>query len=472
MVLESLAGIRILVLNWRDTGHPDAGGAEVYCEEITTRFAAAGAEVTLFTAAYAGAPMCEYTRGHRTLRQGGRLSVYAAAARYLTVHQGDYDAVVDFQNGIPFFSPAFARRLASVCVVHHVHHVHHVHQDQFDLILPYPQNVVGRILEKQVSRTVYGGRPIVAVSPSTKADIRRVLGLRGPIHVVPNGVVPLTGATVHRSRHPSLVVVGRLVPQKRIGVLIRLMPSLLDRWPDLTLDVAGTGPEFTRLRGLVQELGLQHSTRLLGYVTEARKYELLAGSWLTVVPSEAEGWGLTVLEANGVGTPAVAFDVPGLRDSIRDGVTGWLVPRGGELRGTVEDALARLGRDQVREHVAVECRRWSASFSWEHSAERLAQVVLAELARVARNEPTRRYPGDVATAVRLETADPEALETSLREQLRVTDLLLVREGVIEILLHDCDELDADMLLQRLQLHDAQFTIARRRDVLTGLRSAE
>lgn len=463
-VLEQLRDLRVLFLNWRDTSHPQAGGAEVYCEELAKRFARAGATVTLFTSSYPEAPLCEYVGGVRTLRAGGKFGVYAAAARHLSRHRHEYDAVVDFQNGIPFFSPLFTGPgIASICVVHHVH------QDQFDLVFPYPQNVVGKLLEKQVSRAVYAQRPLVAVSPSTKAELRRVLGFRGQIHVVPNGVQPLVPTEAPRTPHPSIGVVTRLVPQKRMDLLIRLMPQLLRRHPDLRLDIAGSGPERDSLQQLIAELGLERSVTLHGYVSEQRKSELLAGAWLTVVPSHAEGWGLTVLEANSLGTPAIAFDVPGLRDSICDGLTGWLVPDGGDLAAAISSALDELDDPPTRDAIEDQCRTWAGRFSWDSSADRLARVVVAEVDRLRSGHRSRRQAEDVSVLVRLPLADPHS-EQLLRRRVRRTDLVRRVDDGLEVLLHDCDEVEAAALLHHLGVPDAEFDLARRTDVLTGTRA--
>src|SRR5689334_3856917 len=150
--LAHIARSNILFLNWRDPAHPQAGGAEAYCHEIARRLARADARVTLFTARFPGSRAYELVDGVRVLRGGGTFGVYPAAAAHLLRNRHTYDAVVDFQNGIPFFSPLFTPRwTADICVIHHIH------QEQFDQFFRWPMNTVGRLLEKQVSRLVYRG---------------------------------------------------------------------------------------------------------------------------------------------------------------------------------------------------------------------------------------------------------------------------------------------------------------------------
>ena len=335
--LEQIAGQRLLFLNWRDQANPEAGGAEAYTEEIAARLAAAGAEVTLFTGKYPGAAPFDWAREYLVAREGGKFGVYPAAARYLRKHGRYYDAVVDFQNGIPFFSPLFAPAgTVVVCVVHHVH------QSQFDMYFRWPMNHVGRLLEGRATARLYRHTPFVAVSPSTRAEMRRQLGITAPIHIVPNGVRAMPPSTVQRSETPEIAVVTRLVPHKRLHLLVEALPSLLRRWPDLHVYIAGDGPARAELQAESGRLGLEQHVSLPGRVPDQVKADLLSRAWLTVAPSLAEGWGLTIMEANSVGTPAVAYDVPGLRDSVRDGLTGWLFPADRDLAIPLASALAEL----------------------------------------------------------------------------------------------------------------------------------
>ena len=170
----------------------------MYAEQIARRFARAGALLTLFTSRYEDAPPYDWANGYLVVREGGRFGVYRAAARHLRRYGHQYDAIVDFQNGIPFFAPLSApASIAILCVVHHVH------QAQFDMYFRWPLNHLGRFLEGRATRRVYRGRPFVAVSPSTRAEMRRQLGLRGPVHIVPNGIAPLPPSQVPRSPTPA-----------------------------------------------------------------------------------------------------------------------------------------------------------------------------------------------------------------------------------------------------------------------------
>ncbi|MFD5945445.1 glycosyltransferase family 4 protein [Streptomyces collinus] len=460
--LEHLARTNVLFLNWRDPAHPQAGGAEAYCFEIARRLAGSGARVTLFSARFPGSRAAEWADGVRVLRGGGTYGVYRAAALHLLRNRHTYDAVVDFQNGIPFFSPLFTPRwTADVCVIHHIH------QKQFDLFFRWPMNTVGRLLEKQISRLVYRGHSIVAVSPSTREGVRAELGFRNPVYLVPNGSPRPSSTTVARAATPTLAVVTRMTPQKRVDLLLRALPALRDRWPDLRVELAGDGGELPALRALASALGLDETVTFHGHVSEERKQALLGCAWLTVVPSVAEGWGLTVIEANSMGTPAVAFDVPGLRDAVREGYNGWLVPDGVPLADALDSALTELSDAGARDRAARRCRAWSGRFSWDDSAERLAQVILEEARRVRLHRRSRRRASDLTVLTWFRSPDGDDVERTLKTLLRETDRWTRHGDTFRVLLHGCDELRAFQALRRLGVPDAAFRLAHRREELVA-----
>ncbi|GGV09232.1 glycosyl hydrolase [Actinomadura cremea] len=370
---------RLAVVNWRDPWHPAAGGAERYAWEVARGMALRGSRVTYVTARARGQKRKEQVEDVTFVRLGGRFTVYPLVLLWLLLHRRSFDAVIDCQNGIPFFSPwVLPRRVPVFCVVHHVH------DDQFGLYFPPWMAWVGRVLEGPVSRWTYRRHAFVVVSPSTLRAVRERLGWTGPAHVVHNGT-QIQDANAEDAPgprgDPDLVCVTRLVPHKRLGLLLDLAERLAARRPGLRLHVVGDGPEAAALAEGVAARGLTGVVVPHGYVSEEVKAALVARADLHLSTSRGEGWGLSVIEAAGLGVPTVAGDVDGLRDAVRDEVTGWLVPSGGDFLDVVERALKELDDPGRRAAVAAACRDRAARYDWDRTTVRLAALVEAAVHR-------------------------------------------------------------------------------------------
>jgi len=386
--------VRVAVLNWRDPWHSWAGGAEQYAAEICRGLLAAGARVDFLTAREPGQARTEQRDGVRWLRSGGRWTVYPAVFGRLLGRRWTgrgYDAVLDCQNGIPFFAPwAVSRRHTPVLLV-----MHHVHDAQFGVHFPKPVAVFGRWLEGPVSRVAYRRATAVAVSPSTIAAMRERLGWRGPIELVHNGVrrspdaAQPAGQPVGRAATPRVAAVGRLVRHKRMEQAAQLADALAETWPDLDVHIVGGGPDEELLRSAVAGLGHVDRVTVHGYVPHAEKDRILGSAWLHVSASHGEGWGLSVIEAAACGVPTVAYDVDGLRDAVRDGRTGWLVAPGETLADAVARALKELADPARAAEIRDACVAWAGEFDWDRSGRRMAELVAAELGRVRRKAPRR-----------------------------------------------------------------------------------
>jgi glycosyltransferase involved in cell wall biosynthesis len=381
-----------VILNWRDRRHPDAGGAEVLCEELAQGLAGRGRNVYLVTAASPPNPKVEWRDGYTIVRAGSRFGVYPAALWWLWRHRRQVEAVIDSQNGIPFFSPLVVSPNTPVVLL-----IHHVHQDQFAGYFPAPAVRIAQFLESSVTRWVYGRRLIVAVSPSTKRDIRVRLGLRGRGLVIAPGSTPPVPRPVPdpRSESPRIVCVGRLVAHKRLDLVIAAMKEVLARFPTARLELVGDGPDRARLEDQVRDLGLASQVMLHGALAPGERDALLQTAWLTVNPSQREGWGLTVIEANGLGVPAVAFRRPGLKDSIRHGHTGWLVDHEDQLGSVLTEVLTDLQDPAFARHMADATQAWAGQFGWEAMVERFATAVTDEAQRLSR-PAERRLESDLA----------------------------------------------------------------------------
>lgn len=457
--LGSVSGQRILVLNWRDTKHPLAGGAEKYMHEISRRWVAAGADVTWFTGRGREQGSKDTVDGVKILRMGGTLSVYPMAAMKLVRSRGDFDAVVDCQNGIPFFSPLAAPRKIPVVQV-----VHHVHQDQFSTRFSAPMAAFGKFLEGTASRWVYGRRPIAAVSPSTRRELRRQLGFAGPIFVVPNGTIEVPHTVGPRDPDPTVTVVTRLVPHKRVDLLLGQLAVVAQAIPRLRVNIVGDGPERGRLQQIAADLGLHSTVKFHGFQPNAVRDQLLNGSWLTAITSAAEGWGLSVIESAAWGVPCLALRVPGIRDSVVDEETGWLVDRPRDYGDALIDKLRALSDEGYAREIAGACQDWARCFTWERSASLLAGVLQEAALRQDRSlAESRGSRTDLSTMAAFELPPG----TDLCAHLRPTDEVVHDGGKVAVLFNGCDEFDTAQVLAAMGVVDAELRPVELSDLLAG-----
>ena len=383
--------MRLAFLSWRDFTHPEGGGAEHYLETVADHLAARGHDVTIYCAAHGDAPGRQVRRGVTLRRQGGRLTVYAAAMWALRKDErthGPYDAIVDTQNGVPFFSSWWTRTPVVVLV-------HHVHREQWPVVFGPVAARVGWFVESRIAPRLYRSRQYVAVSGRTRDELVELGVVADHIAVIHNGTDAPLALGVPRATDPTLVVLGRLVPHKRVEHAIDVIARLRPTHPGLRLRIIGHGWWHDRIAEHAHASGVEDDVTLLGFVDEATKHAELSGAWVALAPSVKEGWGLCVVEAASHGVPTVAYaDAGGLSESIIDGRTGLLV----DDLDAMTHAVSRLLADKtLRDELGKHARDYSRQFTWEgttqhwetllhHVTRRGAPVTMTD----ARSEIVRR----------------------------------------------------------------------------------
>jgi glycosyltransferase involved in cell wall biosynthesis len=356
----------VLFLNWRDTGHPQGGGSEVFVEEVARRLAAAGRPVTVFCAAYPGAPAEEMRHGIRFVRKGSWRTVYLWAALYhLSGRFGRHQVIVDVQNAVPFFSPLYCGRPVVVLV-------HHLHLEQWRMIFGPRAARAGWWVESRLAPWVYRRATYVTVSEGSKHDLVE-LGVDPPrITVVRNGTPTTAGDAAAKTDRLTLTYLGRLVPHKRVELLLDAAATLRHEFPGLRVRIVGKGPWERRLRQTASDLGLTERVSFEGFLDAPEKDRALAQSWAVVLPSVREGWGLAVMEAATVGTPAVGFRVGGLSESVVDGETGLLADR---YANFVDSLRILLRSEDLRARLGDAARERALRFGWDQTASDLSAVL-------------------------------------------------------------------------------------------------
>ena len=341
------------------------GGAEVFTREVCKRLVEEGHEVTLFASKFPGCRSEEFLDGVRVVRAGGRYSVYWKAKEYYKKHfsKEGYDVVIDEINTRPFFTPKFVNNGERVVTL-----IHQLAREYWFYETPFPISYIGyHFLEDRWLRN-YVDVPTVTVSESTRRDLLD-LGFK-KVFVVPEGLnfTPLSEVP-EKEEYPVVVYAGRLKRAKRPDHAIRAFKIVIEKFPNAELWIIGDGSFRKHLEKMAGD-----GVKFLGGLSNEGRRRLLARAWVLVNPSVREGFGLNVLEANALGTPCVAYNVAGLRDSVRDGLTGLLVPSG-DVEALAEAIIRVLSDDGLRERLSRNALEWARSFSWDKTAEEFLKIV-------------------------------------------------------------------------------------------------
>ncbi len=362
--------MRILVLNWQDVTNKVGGGAEVHLHEIFRRLAARGHEVTLFCDHYDGAAHEEVLDGIRIIREGSRnLFNFHVPWRYCRCFRREqFDVVVDDINKIPFYTPLYVRR-PLVGIVHHFFGKH-------------IYNEVGKIagtyvyLAENLVHAVYRNTPMAVVSESTRQEMI-ARGFRAEqLTIVPNCIdqhnYPF--AVGAKSAVPMITYFGRVKRYKSVDHVLRAFAKIAAEFPSAQVHIAGGGDFIPALRELAGTLGIVAQTTIHGYVTEEMKMRLLGESHVVVNPSVKEGWGIINIEANACGTPVISANVPGLRDSVKEGLSGLLYPWG-DIDALAAHMRAVITDSALRTRLSEGAVQWARQFDWEKSADAMEELL-------------------------------------------------------------------------------------------------
>ena len=326
--------LRILILNWRDITHPRAGGAEVYTHNIADEWIKEGHSVTLFCAAIEGRQEFEDFDGLHIIRRGSRHGVYREAKRfYRREGRGNFDLVVDEVNTRPFGATKWVGDVPVIALIHQVC------REIWNYQTPLPVAFVGRYLLEPLWLRGYRDVLTVTVSESSKDSLENY-GLTRVV-VVPEGHHSAgKRPDVPRESRPTIVFVGRLSANKRPDEAIQAFGLLREAMPTAVLWIIGTGPMEDELR-----MSAPEGVQFLGKISPSEKLERLARAHVLIVTSVREGWGLVVTEAAAVGTPAIAYDVAGLRDSVRAANGVLSAPNAKDLSSVLHEFLSTWVRD-------------------------------------------------------------------------------------------------------------------------------
>ena len=354
--------MHIVVVNWQCRENPLAGGAEIHLHEIFGRLVDRGHRVTLLCGGWPGCPPRATLDGIAVVRVGTRQSFALKARAAWNAHEAEWqpDVLVEDINKVPLYTPRWTRRP----VVALVPHLFGLTAFQ-ELSVPLATAVW---LAERPLPWVYRGVPFEAISESTRDDLVSRGIARNLVEVIFPGIdsgqyTPLEGT---RASVPTFAYLGRLQKYKGVDLVVRAFAQA--NLPEARLEIAGAGNYRPALEALARELAVADRVRFLGRIDEVEKQALLRRAWALAFASPKEGWGITNLEAAASGTPVIASNSPGIRESVRHEVTGYLVPHGDTA--AMAQSMRRLAADPALvERLGTAARTFATQFSWERAAE-------------------------------------------------------------------------------------------------------
>ena len=364
--------MNILVVNYRDRLHPAAGGAEKHLHRIFSLVAEAGHKVVLLTTAFAGCKPRETVDGIEVIRKGGDLLFQLTVARNIRKldEEFNFDVVVEDLNKLPLFTPFLIKKPVVV-------QMHHLWRGSIFHEAAFPVAFVVWAFERMIP-FFYTKQPFIVVSPSTRRELSEIGIDEGRISVIYNGSDDVDSSQVVENEEvpatPYFLWLSRVHRYKGIWTALQAFEKFAENHPDVKLVVAGDGPLLKKIPAWLNQRGLAERVELLGFVPSAKKRKLLQNAVALLQTSYKEGWGLTVVEAAKLGTTTIACDVPGLRDSVRNGETGLLFPVGDADSCAFE--MDRIySNDDLRMRLAQAAREYADEFRWDIAADMTLDIL-------------------------------------------------------------------------------------------------
>ncbi|MBD3219337.1 MAG: glycosyltransferase [candidate division Zixibacteria bacterium] len=363
--------LKILALNWQDPKNPMGGGAEVHLWENLKRFAEWGHEVTLLCSDFKDGGPEDFYDGVRVIRKGKRLNFNFVAPRMVKkeLRQNNYDILLEDINKIPFYTPFYVK-IPILAIIPHLFATTVFQEINF---------VLGSYIYimEQPLRYIYKKFPYCVISESTKKDLIRRGVSPDRITVIECGIDEETYSydeSVKKYENPTALYLGRIKKYKSIQHILTAWPKVLERVPKASLQVVGSGDYLDALKAKAEKLGISDSIEFPGFVSKKSKIERFRKAWCTVYPSLKEGWGLTNIEANACGTPALASRVPGLKDSVSDGKSGMLFEYG-NIEQIASQIIKLFTDEELRICLSKGAREWAARFNWDDSAGKMIELI-------------------------------------------------------------------------------------------------
>ncbi|MFA5406136.1 MAG: glycosyltransferase family 4 protein [Candidatus Nanoarchaeia archaeon] len=361
--------MRLLMLSWRDINNPNKGGAEVYTYEILKRLVKKGHKITWFAASWPGCKEKEVIDGIEIIRRGSFFSVYLKSYKYYKIDfKGKFDLIIDQINTVPFFTPLFIKEKKIALIFQ-------LARELWFKETTFPINIAGYLTEP-FYLSLYKKQKMITISESTKQELLK-LGLKD-VNIIPVGLsIKSLNAVPKKDKRFRILYIGRLKKSKGVHDIIKALRIVRETIKDAKLDIVGRGDYEIKLKRLVGKLGLKKYVKFHGFVSEEKKNELMKSSHVICAASKREGWGMIVTEANALGTPAIVYNSPGLRDAVKDGYNGLITKKNDPLG--ISDCIISLHKNKQKYlKMCSNSLKYAAEFNWETAAKLFEEVIKNE----------------------------------------------------------------------------------------------
>lgn len=353
--------MNILILNWKDIKNPTAGGAELVTYEHAKSWIKKGHSVTWLASSYKGSRRKDVIDGIDIRRFGNIYTVYLYAPFYYLFSGNKFDIVVDEVHGIPFFTPLYVRKPILVLI-------HEVANEIWDYMYSIPYNYLGKFLERIYLR-LYSTKNFWTVSKNTVDELEKHGIDRKKCLIIPSpsNTTVLTKPQ-KKNNEPTFIWISRIVKMKGIEDVLESFKYIVEKYPKSKLKIIGGGDKkyLDYLNNnLAKNNNLVKNVDFLGFVDEKNKTKLLNKAHILLHASVKEGWGIVVIEAASQATPSVVYNVAGLNESVKDGITG-IVIKQNTPREMAEQAIKLYENKKLYQEMQINCLKWARSLTWKN----------------------------------------------------------------------------------------------------------
>ena len=361
--------MNILILNWRDPQHPLAGGAEISLFHHASYWKSKGAQITWCASSYKGSKGEENKDGILYIRRGSHFTSFIQFFIFFLRSKKHYDVIIDCFHFFPYFSIFYRGKPKVIGLINEV-----AGKIWFENLF-FPLAAFGFILEPFIIRK-YKKQSFITGSESARDDLLKVGLSSKKIHVIHHGFTPWKRSLVAKKIPHNLVFLARISKDKGIEDAIEVVDRISKKHKNVHLTIIGKSESEQyqdHIVNMIKKRKLGQYCKIVGFATEDQKFSILSKAKLLIHPSIKEGWGLNVIEANSVGTPAIGYRVAGLVDSIVDGKTGRLVEQ--NIESLYSGTLSLLEDDLTYKKMCKEAILWSKKFSWEEAGRESFKLI-------------------------------------------------------------------------------------------------